>query len=127
MSATDSPPDLANILRLAENMQRDTFAEPATSHAALAEMGPTMLPLLARRLALCIADEPTGVYQEGRRAAFAEAVAWLRERAKAADAEVDDECDGVDADRFCELAETLRGEAKGLEAWAKAGCPKVGA
>lgn len=82
---------------------------------------------LAKRMALCVADEPTGVYQEGRRAAFSEAAAWLRERAKAADAEVDDECDGVDADRFCELAETLRGEAKALEAWAKAGCPKVGA
>lgn len=82
---------------------------------------------LAKRLALCIADEPTGVYQEGRRAAFAEAVAWLRARAAAADAEVDDECDGVDADRFCALASTLRGEAAALEAWVKAGCPKAAA
>lgn len=68
---------------------------------------------------------PLDAYRDGRDDAFAEAVAWLRARAKAADAEVDDECDGVDADWFCALAETLRGEAVALEEWVKAGCPKV--
>lgn len=50
---------------------------------------------------------------------FAAAVEWLRERAALEEAEIDDECDGVDADRFCATAANLRKMANELEQWAK--------
>lgn len=42
---------------------------------------------------------------------------WLRDRADAIEAEIDDECDGEDADRFCAEAKVLRDAARDLATW----------
>ena len=41
---------------------------------------------------------------------------WLRDHAVSIEAEIDDECDGADADAFCEQAETIRKAAREMAA-----------
>lgn len=65
------------------------------------------------------AEEALAALAVARASALAEAVAWLRDRANATDAEVDDDCDGEDADRFCADASVLRKAADDMEKWSK--------
>jgi hypothetical protein len=56
-------------------------------------------------------------YERGRRDGIAAAAEWLNDRAKETENEVDDECDGQDADRFCAEAGLLRKTSKAMAAW----------
>lgn len=64
-------------------------------------------------------EEALAALAAARASALAEAVTWLRDRATATDAEVDDDCDGYDADRLCAESDLLRKAADDMEKWSK--------
>ena len=115
---SDALPDMKTALDLATRGALVTDEELAEIAACEADGdGGFMVRLAAevRRLqSLVTADE-------GRAAGFADAVEWLRVRAAQEEAEIDDDCDGVDAERFCATAADLRRAAAEMEQWAKGG------
>lgn len=72
------------------------------------------VPRLFRAYKALLADADTYVYHAGKAAGRKEAVEWLRARAAKIEAEVDDDCDGQDADRLCDEASLLYGAANDL-------------
>jgi hypothetical protein len=71
-------------------LDADRTARPRTE---LAEKAPTPLPI-------------------GAKYGVERCLEWLRDHAVSREAEIDDECDGADADAFCAQAATIRKAAR---------------